>query len=170
MTVSPAALSRVTLDPARVTVAPTQVQTFDVTALYEFDNSVSDLTFTFKASSQAGRMHDNGTFSAGTTVGVYEDGVTVEVTQGTVTATDTADITIEPGPLAHVTIVPSAPTLEVTERQTFTATPLDEFNNPIDGLLSTFQADARAGQVFFWQCNPGFGIPMEWYRRSIQTD
>ena len=67
----------------------------------------------------------------------------VEVTEGAVTKVASADITVEPGPLDHVSIEPATATLTVTGEQGFTAAAFDQFDNPIPELTFAFASDDR---------------------------
>ena len=96
VTLDPGSLDHVFLGPAAPTVEVAQVQQFTATALDRFENPIPGLTYTFGSGDQAGRVDSQGKFSAGTKAGTYEGAVTVEVTQGSVTRTAAADLTIEP--------------------------------------------------------------------------
>ena len=61
----------------------------------------------------------------------------VEVTQGDVTRSATAAVTLEPGPLDSATIEPTGETVEVA------GTALDRFGNPIPALVLTYRSDER---------------------------
>ena len=52
-----------------------------------------------------------------------------------------------PGPLDHVNIDPLQPLCKSQKKQQFTATALDEFDNPIPGLAYVFDSEEEAGGV-----------------------
>ena len=147
ITVEPGPLDHVNIEPSTTTMEVTKAQQFTATALDQFDNPVPGLTFSYQADAQAGSIDNQGKFTARTTAGIYESGVTVAVTQGAVTQMATATVTVEPGPLDQVNIAPSTAAVEVTEEHQFTPTALDQFDNPIPGLTFVFQSDTQAGQV-----------------------
>ena len=91
-------------------------------------------------------MDDTGNFTAGTIVGNYEDGVTVEVTQGSVTKTATARVTIEAGPIDRVLLSPTAVTLGIGQNQEFSVQAVNAFDNSIPEAQLTWEA-AQAGTI-----------------------
>ena len=143
--VEPGRLDHVVLEPAATTVEVTGAQGFTATAQDQFDNLISGLAFSFNTDDQAGQVDSQGGFTAGTQAGTYDAAVTVEATQGAVTRSATANVVVEPGALDHVVIDPVTPAVEVTKAQAFTATALDQFDNPISGLTFSFNADEVAG-------------------------
>ena len=147
LTVNPGPLHRVTIEPASATVEVASQQQFTARGLDRYNNPISGLTYRFVAGGRAGRIDALGQLTSGTEAGTYEGAVRVEVAQGSVTRTATAKITIVPGPLTSVVILPGDPTLRVTEEQRFTATALDTFGNSIPGLTYSFSSDSRAGEI-----------------------
>ncbi len=99
ITVEPGPLDHVTIETTTLVAELAKQQQFNATVRDRFDNPIPGLTFTFRLVEQTGLVDSQGMFVAGTKAGLYEDAVTVEVTQGTITKTATADVTIEPGPL-----------------------------------------------------------------------
>jgi len=70
----------------------------------------------------------------------------VRATFGSVTGT--ASVTVNPGPLHHITVNPPNPLLAAGGARTFTATGYDVFNNPLSGLTFTWSvANAAAGSI-----------------------
>ena len=147
VTIEPGPLHRVKIEPVEPTVEVIKAQRLTATALDQFDNTIPGLIYAFRSDASVGRVDGRGRFVAGTKVGAYENAVTVEVTQGSVTRAATVNVIIGPGPLDHVIIEPAAPVVEVTEEQQLTATALDQFDNPVPGLNYTFQSDREAGRV-----------------------
>ena len=145
--VEPGPLDHVTIEPPAATVEVTEEQQFDATALDQFDNPIPGLSYAFGSDERAGRIDSQGNLIAGIAAGRYEDGVTVEVTQGSVTATAKAGLTIDPGPLHRVTIEPASATVEAASQRQFTARGLDRYSNPISGLTYRFGADGRVGRI-----------------------
>ena len=147
ITVDPGPLHHVTVELSGPTLEVAEQQQFNAEALDQFDNPIPGLTFSFKADEQVGKIDREGKFVAGSKAGTYESAVTVEVSQGPITKTATADAVTVPGPLNRVVMQPPKATLEVTQQQQFTATGLDKFDNSLPGLSYVFRSDDRAGQV-----------------------
>ena len=148
--IEPGPLDHVEMELAEVTLAAGGQHDFSAKAKDEFDNTISGLTFTWSVSLQTGGGTidaNNGLFTAGTTSGTFGSTVKVEVTQGAVTRTATASVTISASSLGSVAIDQAAATLEVTQQLQFSATALDTFGNAILGLIFTFSSDGLAGQV-----------------------
>ena len=147
ITVDPSALNVVMLDTSRTTLTPGDVHSFSVESLDKFDNLIPGLSVKFKADERAGQVDSGGVFTAGTKAGIYPGAVTVEVTEGGVTKSASADVTVQPAPLDHVTIEPAEPTVEVTKKQKFAVAALDQFDNLIPKLNYAYRADEGAGLV-----------------------
>ncbi len=145
--VQPGPLQDVKVEPAMAVVEVNNEQQFVPTALDQFNNSIPGLTYSFRSDQQAGQVDREGRFTAGTKVGTYEGAVTVEVRQSTVTTSATARITVEPGPIHHVLLMPGAPTVGVTQEQVFTAKALDQYDNEIYGLDFAWSASDESGTI-----------------------
>ena len=135
------------IEPVTATLTVTGEQEFTAAAFDEFDNPIPELSFDFASDEPAGQVDTDGRFTAGTKAGTYQNAVTVEVTQAAVTKQAIATVTVGPGPLDHVNIDPPSTTVQVTKKQQFTATALDEFDNPIPGLAYVFDSEEEAGGV-----------------------
>ena len=147
VSVTPGPLDRVTIDPASASLGVTQTQRFVATAVDQFENPIPDLAYVFSADEQAGRIDASGHLVARTVAGTFGSAVRVEVTDGSIVRSASADLTIDPGPLDRVVIEPASGTLVVTEQLRFTVTALDEFGNPIPGLTTRFSSEEDAGLV-----------------------
>ena len=147
VTLEPGPLDRVTLDPAAATLRPTDAHLFSAVALDRFDNPIPGIAYSFGSESQAGSVDADGSFVAARSAGYHEEAVRVEVTQGSVTAEATADVTITPGPLHKVVVSPGAATLQVAGAKQFAARARDEFDNDIPDVTYRFRSDSQAGNV-----------------------
>ena len=98
VTIEPGPLDQVELEPSAPTVEVGTAQEFTATAFDQFDNPIPGLTYAFQATKETGRVHSQGSLVAGTKVGVYQDGVTVEAAQGAVTKSASAKVTSCRGP------------------------------------------------------------------------
>ena len=147
VTIEPGPLDHVSIQPAEQAVEVTKGLQFTAMALDQFDNPIPGLSYSFKADPKAGEVDGDGSFTAGTVGGIYENGVTVEVSQGEVIRTATSPVTITPGDLHHVTIQLVGPSGQVTKEQRFVATALDQFDNPIPGLNFSFESSGEVGRI-----------------------
>ena len=146
ITVESGSLDHVTLEPSTLSIGVTESRSFKATALDRFDNPIPDLTYTFRTDERAGEVDRHGSFTARTSAGTYENGVTVEVSQKSITRTAAVPVTVEPGSLDHVIIEPTSPTIGAAKVRRFSAMGLDRHDNPIPGLIYGFRADERAGR------------------------
>ena len=97
ITVEPDVLSKVVIDVTQITLTPGEEHTLSVQTLDRFDNQIEGLTLIFESNERAGQVNMDGKFTAGTQAGVYPDAITVQVTQGAVTKSAKADVTVRPG-------------------------------------------------------------------------
>jgi len=130
------------LDTTQVSLTPREDYTFSVEALDEFDNPISGLTFTFRSAEQAGQVDNHGSFTAETKADIYADAVTVEATHDTITKSTSAEVTVKPGPLDHVTASPNNARVFVGQQQQFQARAFDGFDNEIEGIEVAWEAGA----------------------------
>ena len=145
--VEPGPLERVTLEPTSSTVEAGQSQQFTATALDQFDNQISGLTFVFTSAEEAGHFGPDGTFTAVEKEGSYQNALAVETAEGFTIERATASVTVEPGPLNHVTLEPASLTLQVTQQQQIGATAFDRFGNPTPGLAVVFRSNPEVGRI-----------------------
>ena len=148
-TPTPVPVEILVLKPRVVTLKVGQTRQFTLAVLDQFENPIldRDYSYTFTSHRGAGQIDREGRFTAGITAHAYEAAVTVTVTQGPITRTATADVTITPGPLAHVSLQPVGPRIQVGQTQQFTATAFDQHDNPIPGVKVVFDAKSAAGQI-----------------------
>ena len=145
--VEPGPLDHVQLEPAVAVVEVTNQQQFTATALDRFGNPVPGLTFVFRSPEQAGQVDSGGTFTAGTKAHTYPGAVTVEVTQGSVSRTTKADVTVEPGPPSRVDITPKSVELTPSLRQRFVAVATDRYGNRITHILLAWNVETGGGTI-----------------------
>ena len=86
-----------------------------------------------------------GLFVAGTTAGAAT--VTARLTVGGSSSTAMATAEVLPGPLAGVALQPEAGAVEAGETLQFTAVPMDEHGNVIDGATIAWRALSAGGSV-----------------------
>ena len=145
--VEPGLLTEIVLDTTDLGLEPAEEHTFRAELLDEFGNPIVGLVHTFSVDDRAGRITPDGIYTSGETAGTYKGAVRVEASQGGVTVTTTASVTVEPGPLESVVIEPASAAVTVTETQQFAAQGLDRFENPIPGLTYSFAVQEVVGQV-----------------------
>ena len=147
VTVEPGPLARLAINTLQAALSPGEEYAFTIDVLGKFDNAISGLPFVFRADESAGRIGEQGLFTAGTKAGAYQDAVTVEVTQGSITRRATTDVVTEPDSLDRVEIIPITATLPPTGQQQLAARAMDQFGNFIPDLVYDFRSDEQAGQV-----------------------
>ena len=148
VTVAPAPLDSVLLVPDQVVIGPKGTQAFKVEARDQFGNILTDIQLKFAATPNAGQIDSSGLFTAGIKAGQYENAVSVEVTQGNITRSATAKITVTNGTLDHVVLNPAAAELTAGKGQEFTATAFDVYGNPLStDVKLTYKADSKSGQI-----------------------
>lgn len=147
VTVEPGPLFEVKLQPDTLTMFPVEDHLFTVIASDQFENTISGLTYEFGSDPQAGQVDDDGRFSAATVAGHYSNAVTVEVAQGSVSKTDTVDITIEHGAMDHILIRPESAELTVAQKHQFSAMAMDAFDNPISEAEITWAIAEATGTI-----------------------
>ena len=151
VTVEPGPLDRVILGPASLTLQVTQQQQIGATAFDRFGNPTPGLAVVFRSKPEAGRIDDQGLFTAGTRAGSYEDAITAEMSQGSITRSASATVVVQAEAITldglSLELEPALATLEVAQQLQFTAKGLDQFGNAIPGLTFAFTADTDSGQI-----------------------
>ena len=115
-------------------------QPFQVEVLDEFGNKVPDALVSWKATADAGTIAAEGKFTSGTKAGLFPAGVQVEVVKDLARASATADVSIEPDPLATIDILPSSAVVESGTTRQFTAAGSDQYGNEISELAFLWMA------------------------------
>ncbi len=140
-------LDRITMEPQEIVLEAGRELQIEVVAFDRSGDPIAGFEVSFLVADEAGRVTGDGRLTAGTVAGVYDGGLTVEATHGEIAATATATVTVKPGPLARVEIVPAGANLTVEEERRFAAVALDRFGNPIPDLDQVFLWDQRAGRM-----------------------
>lgn len=96
ITVTPSPLEQVVIAPNLAEIGIEMTQQFVAVGADRYGNHISDLTFSWSVENDGGTIDETGLFTVGATLGTYEDTVKVEATQGNVTRSVTADVTVEP--------------------------------------------------------------------------
>ena len=102
----------------------------------------------FQANELAGRIDQEGRFTAGTNAGFYPEAITVEYrVDSNITQTVTADVTIIAGALDRVSIEPLEATVQIGRSHQFSAAGFDRFDNLISDLTFVFDTDPQIGVI-----------------------
>ena len=100
--ITPGPLEQVVIAPNPAVIGMGMSQQFVAVATDRYGNRLSDLAFTWSVGNGGGANDDTGLFIAGTIPGTYADSVKAETTQGTITRSDTASVTIEPDRIVFI--------------------------------------------------------------------
>jgi hypothetical protein len=132
LTVTPAALDRISLTPATATVVAGEAQVYAVEGFDQYDNSLGDRTSatTFAISGSGPQSCTDATCTA-TKVGDH----TVTATVGILT--DTSTLTVSPAGLARITVSPGARTITAGDSQDYAVEGFDSFDNSLGDRTST---------------------------------
>ena len=133
VTVEPGPLSNVVLEPRSTDLGIGATQPFSVSVIDEFGNHIPNVQISWIVP-EAGTISAEGILTAGTKSGSYQSGVVVEAIQGPMRASASADVTIQPDPLANINVQPSPAIVKKGETVQLTATGLDKYENVIPGL------------------------------------
>ena len=132
--VEPGSLSTVSVVPNAVGLGIGATHQFAFIAKDGFGNVITDALSSWTVSPGAGSIADSGVITAGSTAGFYVDGVRVDLVRQSARASATADVSIEPDPLANIRLSPLHTSLLEGASQDFDATAFDQYDNPISGL------------------------------------
>ena len=142
LTVNVGPLHHIVVSPDANTITAGDNQTYTAEAFDQVNNTLGDVTTSTAFSIGAGA---GGSWVANIYTSVSAGTWTVTGTYNGLT--DTASLTVNPGPLHHILISPDSATIVAGNSQAYTAQSFDQFNNPIaDVTTSTaFSIDASAG-------------------------
>lgn len=132
VTVIEGALDRIVVTPATVTMTTDDHQLFQATCL-DSDDNVLQLTVTWDVDG-GGTMDQDGNFTA-TTPGNWTVHASVSAISGN------ASITVTPGGLDRIDVVPPSVTLSAGEHQMFSATGYDADGNILLAMVPTWDVD-----------------------------
>ncbi len=139
VTVAPGAVHRLELQPAQAQVASTMTQTFSATG-YDIAGNETPADVEWAMSAKIGTIDQDGHFT-GTQVG---SGTLVAYASGIVA---TADLTVQPGPIALVFVTPQPVQAKAGEDVTFEAQGFDAHHNRIPTLQTDWQVAGRIGTI-----------------------
>lgn len=114
----------------------------------EYGNEVEGIELTWSVlSDSVGTVTETGLLSAKTKAGTYSSSLSVEATEGDVTASTEMDITIAPGALTQVMLLPGDIKLGMEQEQQYVAAAGDRFGNRIPDATLEWAANAAAGTI-----------------------
>jgi len=156
--INPSAPASIAISPSSAALGPLGTQAFTARAFDTFGNEITPIAVNWTVNSPtAGNIASTGlaaaTFEAGTLAGAYPAAVRAS-TSG---VTGTANITINPGPLAHIQVSPALATLVVNQTQGFVATGYDAYDNLVPSsftwsvvppIAGTFDSSSATSAIF----------------------
>ena len=141
LAVSPVATANLISETLSVVLEPSQIameagSTIDLTAIISGDSGsrLIDPEIHWLALPAAGSISAEGVFTAGTKAGKFSGAIQLTVEQGASTGSATFDVTIEPGPLDRVEVLPAGVVLSRGESVQFSLVGSDSYGNRITGL------------------------------------
>ncbi|MBL7166523.1 MAG: PD40 domain-containing protein [Dehalococcoidales bacterium] len=121
---------------------------FNATATDQHGNRLTGVDMAWTVTNRtAGSVTSGGSFTAGTVPGTYSGAVKVTATQGGITKTASAGVTVTAGPLAEVFIAPTRAETGMEMTQQFVAAGADQYGNRISGLSLTWSVENGAGTI-----------------------
>ena len=142
--IGPGAITAVTIQEDNATVEVQGNLTFTATGVDSHGNPIAAPALLWAATTGGSIGPDSGIFTADTVPGPFAIQVTATFNGGT--ANDTADGTVTPGPVHHIVITNSSEGTDLFWDSQFSlaAQGFDEFNNPLSGLVFTWDLDTAA--------------------------
>ena len=137
---APGTLMSISVSPNATLVAGTTQQM--VAVGYDANDHVMNISPTWSVVASGGTIASSGVFTAGNVPGLFSNTVVASV--GTISGR--ASITVIPGPLATITVVPTPVTLAVLGTQQFTAVGKDASGN-IVAFSPTWSVVASGGAI-----------------------
>ena len=140
----------VTPDPETIVVGDSR--SFTATGYDIYNNIITGMEFVWSVN--IGSVDQTGLFAAPTLPG------TAFVTASNGTESGSATVSVVPGPIDHILVIPDPANVEVGSSQIFTATAYDIYNNPIPGMGFDWTTDVGSVNVtgyFLAQAVPGTG-------------
>ena len=145
VTVEPGPLSEVIIDPVETVLDIGATQTFTLMAFDQFRNEIPDALASWTVQPDVATIDAGGLGTAGTKSGLFQDAIRVDVVQGALRASATADVTILPDLLASIEVEPSFTVVENGSTHQFEASGFDQYGNQIPGLAILWEA--TGGQI-----------------------
>ena len=100
--ITPGPLSQVIIGPGEIELGTGMTQQFVAAAADQYGNRIADISYNWSVTSGGGTIDNKGHFTAAYTAGTYYKTVTVMAKQGSIEATASANVTIQPERIAYV--------------------------------------------------------------------
>lgn len=144
--VKPGVISKINVTPPTATLAIGANSTFSAQAFDVYGNIIPQAAFDWDVNQPAGTIAIDGTFTAGTKAGEFTDAIGVASTVDGMTVTAAASVTINPDPLAKVSL--AAINIGAGESLLVVPDTTDQYDNPVsDATLAWSVLDENAGSV-----------------------
>ena len=135
VTVTHGPLATVTIDPTQTTLDPNASQNFSLACADEYGNPIEDYQVSWQVDSKAGTLK-GADFTAGTTAGTFPDAIVATVKAGDTTLTANVSVTVNPGPLATVSLADVE--LPANGQKQLQVSASDEYGNSLQGLAAAW--------------------------------
>ena len=146
VTLEPGKLAMLRFEPPTTEIAVGEALPLNVQAVDRYGNEIPGLLISYLWPQAAGDSWlDAGTFIAGSGTGTFPIEVTAR--QDGVAKAARITLTVRPGPIDRVQVVPAAATLKVGDSHEFTVRAFDEYGNEIYRIDAYWSADPMAGTI-----------------------
>ncbi|MCP3104946.1 right-handed parallel beta-helix repeat-containing protein [Myxococcus sp. K15C18031901] len=143
VTVTPGAVSRISISPQGPTMVAGSTVAFSAKAFDAYDNEISSLPTTWKVVNGGGSIDDAGVFTAGIVVGAFSQ--TVQVTMGALS--ERTSVSVVAGGASRVVLSPQNPTLPAGGTVTFSVQAFDLYGNETPAFPATWKVVNGGGSV-----------------------
>jgi cyclophilin family peptidyl-prolyl cis-trans isomerase len=140
ITVEPGEAGWVVIDSDESILSSFETAQFTASAFDVLGNPIEDARFSWNVDESMGVIDDTGRFTAGTTLGSFEEAISVEFERLGATASQRADIEIIEGPLHAFSIEPPELDVQVGRGETFRVRAVDEAGHVLDSALVLYTA------------------------------
>ena len=147
VTLEPGKLAMLRVEPPTTEIATEEALPLNVQAVDRYGNEIPGLLISYLWPQAAGdsRLDATGTFIAGNIAATFPIEVTAR--QDGVAKVARITLTVRPGPIDRVQVVPATATLKIGDSQEFAVRAFDEYGNEIAGVDAYWSADPMAGTV-----------------------
>ena len=139
--IQPGPLSEVSIAPTEAILEIEATTSFTFQAKDQFGNEITDALVLWTIQPDLGTIDDAGRLTTGTQAGSFQGAIVVDAVKDTHRSSAIADLTVNPGPLDSVEIVPSLAILGMGESARLRAVGSDRFGNVIRGLECLWESD-----------------------------
>jgi hypothetical protein len=145
VTVKTGDLDHITISPPISQMVVNTNQLLSAQGFDKYNNVITGLTYTWSmVNSAAGSINSSGLFTAGKTAATYSNAI--KVTAGN--KSGNASVVVKVGALDHVNVSPNDVSLGSLKTLSFSAQGFDAYENPISGLVYTWQLNnTTAGKI-----------------------